>query len=377
MNSETELFKEIYALHKDLLIDPENLAPYLKHFKKEKKELCDIKRFVGKRVLITGISGFVGSHLAEKLVNYGEGIEIFGIVRRQSVPIKPNLRKIISKIGIKEANLIDYPSIENAISEIEPHYIFHLAAQSFVPTSFNAPIEAVQTNIGGTTNLLEVIRKKNLDIEGIQVACSSEEYGLVHPNEVPIKESNPFRPQSPYAISKVATEHLSRLYFKAYGLPTIITRGFNHTGPRRGLQFVASVIASQVARIIKGGNKTITLGNPKPIRDFTDIRDILEGYLLAVTKGEKGEAYNLGHGFGISIENLLKLTADKFEIEYELKIDQTRFRPAEVNVLICDYSKAEKELGYKPQYPLTDTMESLVNYYLSDEIFANYLTEDY
>ncbi len=209
------------------------------------------------------------------------------------------------------------------------------------------------------------------------MACSSEEYGLVHPNEVPIKESNPFRPQSPYAISKVATEHLSRLYFKAYGLPTIITRGFNHTGPRRGLQFVASVIASQVARIIKGGNKTITLGNPKPIRDFTDIRDILEGYLLAVTKGEKGEAYNLGHGFGISIENLLKLTADKFEIEYELKIDQTRFRPAEVNVLICDYSKAEKELGYKPQYPLTDTMESLVNYYLSDEIFANYLTEDY
>lgn len=373
MNSEVELFKEIYALHKDLLIDPANLDPYLKHFKKERKELFNIEKFVDKRVLITGISGFVGSHLAEKLVNYEEAIEIHGIVRRQSVSIKPNLRKIINKIRIKEANLIDYPSIEKAISEVEPHYIFHLAAQSFIPTSFSAPIEAVHTNIGGTTNLLEVIRKTDLDLEGIQIACSSEEYGLVYPNEIPIKESNHFRPQSPYAISKVATEHLSRMYFKAYGLPTIITRGFNHTGPRRGLQFVASVIARQIARIIKGGNKTITLGNPKPIRDFTDIRDILEGYLLAITKGVSCEAYNLGHGFGISIENLLKLTADRFEVDYELKIDQNRFRPAEVNVLICDYSKAKIELGYKPQYPLTETMENLVNYYLTDDIFTNYI----
>ncbi|MHA1354717.1 MAG: GDP-mannose 4,6-dehydratase [Candidatus Heimdallarchaeota archaeon] len=371
MKSEKELFEEIYALNKDLLIDPDNLDPYLKHFNKERKELCDLKKFQGKRVLITGISGFVGSHLADRLVNCEEEIEIYGMVRRQSVPIKSNLRSILKKIRIKEANLIDYPSIENAISEIEPHYIFHLAAQSFVPTSFSAPIEAVQTNIGGTTNLLEVIRKMNSNIEGIQIACSSEEYGLVYPNEVPINESNPFRPQSPYAVSKVATEHLSRLYHKAYGVPTIITRGFNHTGPRRGLQFVASVIASQIARILKGGNKTITLGNPKPIRDFTDIRDMLGGYLLAITKGEKGEAYNLGHGFGISIENMLKLTADIFDVDYKLEIDQSRFRPVEVNILLCDYTKAQKELGYKPQYPITETMENLVNYYLTDNIYSN------
>lgn len=371
MASETEIFEELAKKHKDVLIDPDNLETYSAMFSKEKKDLFDASKLADKRILVTGISGFVGSHIAEKLISLEQNIDIYGFVRRQSVPILPNIRDIVKDLTLKVGNLIDYPSLEKAITEIEPHYIFHLAAQSFVPTSFSAPVECVQTNILGTLNLYEVIRKHEFDLEGIQVACSSEEYGFVYPDEIPINENNPMRPQSPYAISKVATEHLSLTYHRAYGLPTIVTRGFNHTGPKRGLQFVTSVIGSQIARALKTGEKAMTIGNPKPIRDFTDIRDMVQGYLLALTKGKRGDVYNLGHGYGISIENLIKLTASHFNIDIEIQIDQGRFRPAEVNVLICDYSKAKKELGYYPQYPLTETMENIVNYFLSNDIFLN------
>lgn len=369
MISESEIFRKIYEKHGDLLIDPDNIDKYLSQFSKEKKDLFDSNKFADTRVLITGITGFVGSHIAEKFVSLDQNVDLFGIVRRQSVPILPNLKDIIHHITLKDGNLFDYPSIEKAIKEIDPHYIFHLAAQSFVPTSFVAPIECVKTNIQGTINLYEVIRRIELDLQGIQVACSSEEYGLIFPDEVPINENNPLRPQSPYAVSKVATEHFSSLYYRAYGLPTVITRGFNHTGPRRGLRFVTSVIGSQIARAIQTGENKITIGNPKPIRDFTDIRDMVQGYLLAMTKGKLGEAYNLGHGYGISVENLIKLTASLFDINYEMEIDKERFRPTEVNVLICDYSKAKKDLGYYPQYPITETMENIVDYYMKNDKF--------
>ncbi len=370
MSNNDKFFEEIYNKYSSLLLDPHKLENYLKLFDKEKKDLFDRSKLADSRILITGITGFVGSHLAEKLVALDENIQLYGTVRRQSVPIYPNIYRIVDKISLKEANLIDYPSLESVITSIEPNYIFHLAAQSFVPTSFNAPIESVHTNIQGTVNLLEVLRKKELDLQSMHVACSSEEYGLVHPNEIPINEENPLRPQSPYAASKVATEMYSLVYHKAYGVPVVITRGFNHTGPRRGLQFVTSVVANQVAQVVKGKNKNIIIGNPKPIRDFTDIRDMVQGYILAALNGKKGEKYNLGHGYGISIENLVELTSSLFEIEYKLVTDKSRYRPAEVNILICDYSKANQNIGYKPQYPLTETMENIVNYYLEENIIT-------
>jgi len=368
MLTEEEIFNEINKIHKDILIDPENIEYYSSKFKNEKKNLFDTKKLAGERILITGITGFVGSHLAEKLLSLNENVEIYGIVRRQSVPTFPNIKHIINNINLYEANLIDYSSLEYAIEKIEPTYIFHLAAQSFVPTSFVAPIESVTTNIQGTVNLLEIIRKKDLDVKGLQVACSSEEYGLVYPNEIPISEENPLRPQSPYAVSKIATEHYSLTYFRAYNLPIVITRGFNHTGPRRGIKFVTSVVASQIAQIIQKKTREIIIGNPKPIRDFTFIEDMLQGYILAILNGKRGEVYNLGHGYGISIENLIKLTASIYNVEYAIKIDQSRFRPAEVNILICDYSKAKNELGYYPQYSLIETMKRIVQFYLNKNI---------
>ncbi|UJG44380.1 MAG: GDP-mannose 4,6-dehydratase [Candidatus Heimdallarchaeum endolithica] len=364
MLSEDEIYQKIYEKHQKLLIDPHNIDNYINKFPKEKKDLFNKSYFHQKRILITGISGFVGSTLVEKLLSIDQEVEIYGIVRRQSSPTYPKIDKFLNRIVIKEANLFDYSSLETTIKEVQPDYIFHLAAQSFVPSSFRGPIEVVRTNIEGTVNLLEIIRKLDLDIDCIHVAGSSEEYGLVFPDEIPIKESNPFRPQSPYAASKIATEHFSLAYHRMYGIPIVVTRGFNHTGPNRGVMFVTSVIANQIAKILRKEIKEIIIGNPNPIRDFTDIRDMIQGYLLAITVGKKGDVYNLGHGMGISIKNLIELTATLYNVKYTIKIDRTRFRPAEVPVLLCDYAKAKNHIGYYPQYPITETMQNLVKSYL-------------
>ena len=352
----------------NLLINPEKLEDYIKHFKnyqeEMKKDLADHKFWNNKRVLITGISGFVGSHLTEKLIDLNA--EVFGIVRRHSVPEYRNISHIINKIKLVEGNLQDLSSLLTTINEHEPEIIFHLGAQSFVPTSFRCPIETYDTNIIGTANLLETIRQSQINIESIFIACSSEEYGMVYPHELPIKESNPLRPQSPYAASKVAVEILSKVHHNAYGTPVVITRAFNHTGPRRGLQFVTSVVCRQIARAILTDSKEIWIGKKDSIRDFTDVRDIVQAYLIAAEKARKGEPYNIGHGFGITIENLIRLAAKIYNIDAEIKVDKKRFRPAEVEALICDYSKAKKELDYKPRIPLTEAIKNNVEYFKSN-----------
>jgi len=347
-----------------LLIDSANIQPYLKRFPNFKEEmgrdLVNRAFWEEKRVLITGVSGFVGSHLAEKLLELGATVS--GFIRRHAVPQYPNITKIMENINLQEGDLNDFDSIQTAIDSFEPNVIFHLAAQSFVPTSFRMPIETYQTNIIGTANLLKAVREAKTKIDAVQIAGSSEEYGMVYPEEVPITEKNPLRPQSPYAASKVSTDYIAQVYYRAYGIPAKITRAFNHTGPRRGLQFVTSVIARQIARAGAKGENVVRIGNPNPIRDFSDVRDIIQGYMLVVEKGKFAEPYNLGHGFGISIEDLVKLTANVSGVKIRIEVDQSRFRPTEVDILICDYSKAKEELGYKPRIPLTKTMSDNVEY---------------
>src|SRR3989344_5672532 len=201
------------------------------------------------RALITGITGFVGSHLAEYLLS--KNIEVCGAVRWRSN--KENINHIEDKIKLIETDIKDPYSVERLVKESKPDCIFHLAAQSFVPASIHAPQETLTTNIIGTVNVLEAVRRFNKNIK-IQIAGSSEEYGLVYPDEVPIKETSPLRPMSPYAVSKVAEDLLGFQYFKTYGLHTIITRAFNHTGPRRGEVFVTSNLAKQIAEIEAGKN---------------------------------------------------------------------------------------------------------------------------
>ncbi len=200
----------------------------------------------GKKALITGITGFVGSHMAELLI--AEGVDIYGIQRWRSKT--ENIEHIQNKIKFEEADLLDAHSLYTVIDKIKPDYIFHLAAQSFVQSSWASPTQTLEVNIIGSAHLFEAVRKTGLPIT-TQIACSSEEYGKVMSNEVPIKETNPLRPLSPYAVSKIAMDYLGYQYHESYGMRIIRTRGFNHTGPRRGDVFAESSFAKQIAEIEK------------------------------------------------------------------------------------------------------------------------------
>ena len=348
----------------ELLITPENFEKYLsrfKHTEEDKKDLSSRSFWEGKRVFITGISGFVGSHLVDKLLEYN--CEIHGLIRRHSSAQFPNLKETMDKIHVVEGDLQDYQSVSQALDSVEPNVIFHLGAMSFVPTSFQAPLATYSANIMGTANLMEALRKASFPVEAVHVAGSSEEYGKVDKENIPINESAPLRPMSPYGLSKVATDQLSRLSHRIYGTPTVITRGFNHSGSRRGLQFVTSVIARQVVKCMVNGQKTITIGKPDSIRDFTHVHDMVQGYLLAVEKGHKGEPYNLGHGYGITINNLALIAAQINSFEPQIIVDKSRFRPAEVDILICDYSKAKEHLGYYPRLSLKKSIQDAVEHF--------------
>jgi GDP-4-dehydro-6-deoxy-D-mannose reductase len=313
------------------------------------------------RALITGITGFAGSHLAEYLLAEHPGVEVFGTYRWRSR--MDNIEHLRSRVKLLEADLRDYTSTYNALDRSRPDFIFHLAAQSFVPSSWTAPNETLTTNVSGQTNLFEAVRALRID-PVVQLACSSEEYGLVLPDEVPIKETNPLRPLSPYAVSKVAQDYLGYQYFQSYGLKAIRTRGFNHTGPRRGQVFVTSNFCSQVAAIELGMQEpVIRVGNIEAIRDFTDVRDMVRAYWLAVNHGKPGEVYNIATGHGIRIREMLDRVIALADVEVKIEVDPERLRPSDVEILIGDSSKFRADTGWEPRIPFEQTLRDLLDYW--------------
>jgi GDP-4-dehydro-6-deoxy-D-mannose reductase len=313
------------------------------------------------RALITGITGFAGSHLAEYLLAEHPDVEVFGIYRWRSR--MENIEHLRSKVTLLECDLRDYTSVHAALAASRPDYVFHLAAQSFVPSSWTAPNETLTTNVSGQTNLFEAIRALGLD-PVVQLACSSEQYGLVLPDEVPIRETNPLRPLSPYAVSKVAQDYLGYQYFMSYGLKAIRTRGFNHTGPRRGHVFVTSNFCSQVAAIELGMQEpVIRVGNLDAVRDFTDVRDMVRAYWLAVTKGKPGEVYNIATGEGIVIREMLNRIVEMAQVEVRIETDPARLRPSDVEILIGDSSKFRADTGWEPRIPFEQTLRDLLDHW--------------
>jgi GDP-4-dehydro-6-deoxy-D-mannose reductase len=313
------------------------------------------------KALITGITGFAGSHLAEYLLAEHPDVEVFGTYRWRSR--MDNIEHLRSRVKLLETDLRDYTSMYNALERSRPDFVFHLAAQSFVPSSWTAPNETLTTNVAGQTNLFEAIRSLRLD-PVVQIACSSEEYGLVLPDEVPIKETNPLRPLSPYAVSKVAQDYLGYQYFQSYGLKAIRTRGFNHTGPRRGHVFVTSNFCSQVAAIELGLQEpVIRVGNIEAIRDFTDVRDMVRAYWLAVNHGKPGEVYNIATGHGIRIRELLDNIIALANVEVKIAVDPERLRPSDVEILIGDSSKFRADTGWEPRIPFEQTVQDLLDYW--------------
>ncbi|QQR74203.1 MAG: GDP-mannose 4,6-dehydratase [Holophagales bacterium] len=313
------------------------------------------------RALITGITGFAGSHLADFLLAEHPEVEVFGTFRWRSR--RDNIEHLEGKVKLLETDLRDYASVHTALAAARPDAIFHLAAQSFVPTSWNAPTETLTSNVVGQTNIFEAVRALGLD-PAIQIACSSEEYGLVLPHETPIKETNPLRPLSPYAVSKVAQDYLGYQYFQSYGIKAIRTRGFNHTGPRRGEVFVTSNFAKQVAEIEAGLNPPVMrVGNLDAVRDFTDVRDMVRAYWLATQRAKPGEVYNIATGSGITIRAMLDKLLALAKVEVKVETDPARLRPSDVEVLIGDSSKFRADTGWEPRIPFDTTLADLLDYW--------------
>ena len=346
------------------IIKPEKIEEYLEEFNNRTTALPDENYWKEKRVLITGISGFAGSHLAEQLLDLD--CEIHGIIRRHSVPMHENIEHLRGRITLHEADITSAERIYEIFDKIHPNAVFHLAAESFVPTSFREPARVSTNNINGTIKLFEAARRFGDELESIQVACSSEQYGLVDPSEVPVIEDlkkNPFRPRSIYGITKVATEQIAWLYNNSYGVPSIITRGFNHEGPRRGIQFVTSVVHRNIVEILNKQRSNIVIGNPNAIRDFTHVKDTVNAYILVSEKKKYGEPYNVCSGKGITIADYVKLAKNIFNISADVFVDPNRMRPSEVPLLIGKNDKIVRDTGWKPIRSILDIIKEGVEYF--------------
>jgi len=311
------------------------------------------------KVMITGISGFVGSHLAEHLLSMGH--EVHGIVRWRSK--MENISHIQDKLHLVNADIRDGYSLQNVFKYVNPDVCFHLAAQSFVKESWNAPIETLSTNILGTANVLEAVRLTCPACVTV-VAGSSEEYGLVHPSETPIKEDNQLRPMSPYGVSKCATDYLGRLSYMSYGMKTIVTRSFNTTGPRRGDVFATSSFAKQIAEIEVLNKKPVMyVGNLDAQRDWTDVRDVVRAYWLVAMKCKAGEVYNICQGQVRSVREMLDMLLDMSIVDIEVKQDADRMRPSDVPLLLGSADKVKIITNWKPRIPFEQTMTDLLQYW--------------
>ena len=312
------------------------------------------------RILITGISGFAGSHLADYFLKEKKH-EVFGTIKWRSN--RENIRHVEDKIELLECDIKDAFAMKTVLEESKPDQIFHLAAQSYVPFSWRTPQETIQTNIIGEVNLFEAVRDLQLD-PMMHIAGSSEEYGLVYPDELPITEGNPLRPLSPYAVSKVAQDLLGYQYFKSYGLRIVRTRAFNHTGPRRGEVFVTSNFAKQLIEIELGKRKPVLyVGNLDAVRDFSDVRDVVRGYALALQKGKPGEVYNIASGKGITIRGLLDKLIELTNADVKIKQDPARLRPSDVELLTGSPEKFQKATGWSPEIPFEQTLKDLMDFW--------------
>ncbi len=313
------------------------------------------------RVLITGITGFAGSHLADYILENHSEVKLYGLIRWRS-PME-NILHIQDKIELHHGDLKDIVSLKKCLAEIKPDRIFHLAAQSYVPFSWKCPSETFSINAIGQINLFEAVLSLNLSPR-IQVAGTSEEYGLVNAAEIPMKETNPLRPLSPYAVSKIAQDFMAWQYYKSYGLKTVRTRGFNHTGPRRGEVFICSNFAKQIAEIEKGKKEpVIYVGNLEAKRDFTDVRDTVRGYWVCLEKGKEGDVYNIGSGKTYSMKEVLDLLLSLSEVDVKIEVDPERLRPSDVPVLLSDCTKLKELTGWEPKIPFKQSLQDLLEYW--------------
>jgi GDP-mannose 4,6-dehydratase len=312
-------------------------------------------------ILITGISGMVGSHLAEYILANHPDAQVHGLIRWRT-PLD-HILGIKDRITLHYADLRDLNSLVVLIKKVKPDWIFHLAAQSFVTTSFDAPVDTLTTNIIGTTNLLDALRITEVDAK-VHICSSSEVYGQVLEDEVPIRETNPFRPASPYAVSKVGEDMMAYQYFLSYGIQTVRTRMFTHTGPRRGDVFAESAYAKQIVEVECGLRENpIRVGNLDSIRTFADVRDAVRAYWLLMEKCPAGEVYNIGGNRTMTLRDMLEILKGMASCRIEHVVDPALLRPSDVTLQIPDTAKFKAATGWEPRIAFEDTLRHILDFY--------------
>ncbi len=311
-----------------------------------------------RKVLITGITGSGGSYLAEYIVNNLPDVDVHGLSRWHSTTSNDNIRTIIDRITIHESDLNDLSSVISTLKTVKPDGIFHLASHANVRASFTTPLSVLSNNIMGTANLFEAIRLTESD-PIVQLCSTSEVYGQVDLENVPIKEDCPINPSSPYAVSKVAQDLLGYTYFISYGMKIIRTRMFAYLNPRRTDLFATS-FAMQVAKIEAGLQKELLHGNLDSIRTLIDVRDAMESYWIALLKCKYGEIYNIGGATTIKVGEFLDILKKCAKTEIPSRVDINLLRPADVTLQIPDVSKFQKATGWKPKYSFDESVRNLL-----------------
>lgn len=322
-----------------------------------------------KKALITGITGMVGSHLTDFLLENVDW-DIYGMCRWRS-PLD-NVEHLLGRANRKDrlhfinGDLNDYISLQNAVEESRPDYVFHLAAQSYPTTSFTSPVYTLDTNIIGTENLLEALRRcRNID-PVIHVCSSSEVFGRVPKEKLPIDEECSFHPASPYSISKIGTDMIGRFHAEAYGQKVMTTRMFTHTGPRRGDVFAESTFAKQIAMIEQDLiPPVVKTGNLESLRTWSDVRDAVRAYYLLVTVNPiPGEYYNIGGTFSCPVREMLNhLLSMSTRNDIKVATEESRLRPLDADLQVPDTTKFKQHSGWEPQIPFEKTMLDLLNYW--------------
>ena len=320
------------------------------------------------KVLITGITGMVGSHLADYLLENTDW-ELYGMCRWRSS--MDNVEHLVERLNRGDrlhflyGDLNDYASLVHVLNSSKPDYVFHLAAQSYPKTSFESPIETLNTNILGTARLLEALRQLEMN-PVVHVCASSEVFGRVPQDKLPIHEDVSFHPASPYAISKTGTDLIGRFYAEAYGMIVMTTRMFTHTGPRRGDVFAESSFAKQIAMIEKGLlPPVVKVGNLDSLRTWADVRDAVRAYYLLVTKDPvAGEYYNIGGTYTCTVREMLDhLLSISTRKDIKVEIDTDRLRPLDADLQVPDTNKFQKHTGWRPEIPFEKTMKDLLDYW--------------
>jgi len=313
-----------------------------------------------KKVLITGITGFVGKHLADHLLSQKK-YEIIGTYRSDSG--LETLGKLKDQLQLKQVDLNDPQAVESFILSEKPDYIYHLAAQASPSKSLSHPMETLTNNIASELSLLEVLRKHTLPTR-VLIVSTGDVYGIVKPADIPIDEETPMRPVNPYAVSKITQDYLALQYHLAFKIDVVRVRPYNHIGPGQKEGYVISDFAKQIAEIEAGKKESVlSVGNLNVGRDFTDVRDVVRAYELALEKGESGEVYNIGSGKSHKIADVLDTLLSFSKEQIEVKVDQSKFRPIDVPEIICDSSKFRKLTGWKPEIPFEKTLQEILDYW--------------